>query len=98
MKAVAALPGIRRAMALFRVDLRTEGVREWNWTLRGMDDAKLLAAAEFARQNEIFDRAINTADRTLALHDFSMRYLAPFREHVEPKARALQLDQGWFTA
>lgn len=95
VKAVAALPGIRRAMALFRVDLRTEGVREWNWTLRGMDDAKLLAAAEFARQNEIFDRAINTADRTLALHDFSMRYLAPFREHVEPKARALHLDQGW---
>ena len=95
VKAVATLPGIRRALALFRTDMRVEGIREWNWTLRGMDDAKLLAAAEFARQNEIFDRAINTADRTLANHDYSMRYLAPFREHVEPKAKALQLDQGW---
>ena len=95
VKAVAALPGIRRAMALFRTDMRIEGIREWNWTVRGMDDAKLLAAAEFANRNEIFDRAINTADRTLAQHDYSMRYLSPFREHVEPKARALQLDQGW---
>ncbi len=95
VKAVAALPGIRRALALFRIDMRIEGIREWNWTLRGMDDAKLLAAAELAHRHEIFDRAINTADRTLALHDYSMRYLAPFREHVEPKAKALQLDQGW---
>lgn len=95
VKAVAALPGIRRAMALFRTDMRVEGIREWNWTLRGMDDAKLLAAAELAHRHEIFDRAINTADRTLAQHDYSMRYLAPFREHVEPKAKALQLDQGW---
>ncbi|CAG0943878.1 MAG: Soluble lytic murein transglycosylase [Rhodocyclaceae bacterium] len=95
IKAVEALPGIRRALALFRIDMRVEGVREWNWTLRGMDDARLLAAAELARRHEIFDRAINTADRTLAFHDYSLRYLAPFREHVEPKARALQLDQGW---
>ncbi len=93
--AIAGRPDIRRALALFRLDLRTEGVREWNWALRGMDDARLLAAAELARRNEIFDRAINTADRTLALHDYSMRYLAPYREHVEPKARALQLDEGW---
>jgi soluble lytic murein transglycosylase len=95
VKAVAGLPGIRRALALFRIDMRIEGIREWNWTLRGMDDAKLLAAAELAHRQEIFDRAINTADRTLAQHDYSMRYLAPFREHVEPKARALQLDEGW---
>ena len=95
VRAVAALPGIRRALALFRLDLRIEGIREWNWSLRGLDDAGLLAVAELARRNDIFDRAINTADRTLALHDYSMRYLAPFREHVEPKALALQLDQGW---
>jgi soluble lytic murein transglycosylase len=94
VKAVAALPGIRRAMALFRTDMRIEGIREWNWTVRGMDDAKLLAAAEFANRNEIFDRAINTADRTLAQHDYSMRYLSPFREHVEPKAQGAAARPG----
>ncbi|MCZ7653761.1 MAG: lytic transglycosylase domain-containing protein [Rhodocyclaceae bacterium] len=75
--------------------MRIEGIREWNWTVRGMDDASLLAAAELANRHDIYDRAINTADRTQVLHDYSMRYLAPFREHVEPKARALQLDAGW---
>lgn len=95
VKAVAALPGIRRALALFDLDMRIEGIREWNWAVRGMDDASLLAAAELANRHDIYDRAINTADRTQVLHDYSMRYLAPFREHVEPKARALQLDAGW---
>ncbi len=95
VRAVEALPGLRRALALFRLDMRIEGIREWNWALRGMDDNRLLAVAELARRQGIYDRAINTADRTLVLHDYSIRYLAPFREHVEPKAKALHLDQGW---
>ncbi len=92
---VAALPAIRRALALFRIDLRQEAVREWNWALRGMDDRRLLAAAELAQRNEIFDRAISAADRTQAEHDYELRYLAPFRDVVEPAARELQLDTGW---
>ncbi len=46
------------------IDMRTEAVREWNWALRGMDDRQLLAAADLAKRNQIWDRAINTADRT----------------------------------
>lgn len=95
VEAAAAVPGLRRALALFRLELRSEAVREWNWALRGMDDAQLLAAAELARRHHIYDRAINTADRTLTLHDFTLRYPAPFREHVEPKARSLALDHAW---
>jgi soluble lytic murein transglycosylase len=95
VKAAADNPGIRRALALFRIDMRIEAIREWIWTLRGMDDRMLLAIAELAQKHEIFDRAINTADKTLAQHDYGLRYLAPYREHIEPKARELQLDQGW---
>jgi len=91
----AATPGLRRALDLMRLDLRIEGVREWNWTVRGMDDRQLLAAAELARRQDIYDRAISTADRTLAQHDYGLRYLAPFREYVEPKSRELALDNGW---
>ncbi|MDO8932797.1 MAG: transglycosylase SLT domain-containing protein [Rhodocyclaceae bacterium] len=91
----AANPGLRRALALMRLDLRIEGVREWNWTVRGMDDRQLLAAADFARRQDVFDRAISTADRTLAQHDYGLRYLAPFREYVDPKSRDLALDRGW---
>ena len=48
----AANPGFQRALALIRVDMRIEGVREWVWSLRGMDDRTLLAAAEFAKRND----------------------------------------------
>ena len=95
MRAVAEEPGIRRALALFRIDLRIEAIREWNWSLRGMDDRRLLAAAELAQKYEIFDRAIHTAGKTLVQHDFTLRYLAPFRDQIEPKARQLQLDHAW---
>ena len=92
----AANPGFQRALALIRLDpLRLEGVREWVWALRGMDDRALLAAAEFARRNEVWDRAINTADRTLAQHNYSLRYIAPFSDQVRPKADELALDNGW---
>ncbi|MCK7497891.1 MAG: hypothetical protein MZW92_49465 [Comamonadaceae bacterium] len=38
-------------------------VREWNWALRGRGDRALLAAAEYARHNQMFDRAISAAER-----------------------------------
>ncbi len=88
-------PGLRRALALFRLDMRIEAVREWGWALRGMEDRQLLAAAELAQKNDIFDRAISAADKTQGQHNYALRYLAPYRENVEPKARELRLDQGW---
>ncbi|HZV55959.1 MAG TPA: transglycosylase SLT domain-containing protein [Rhodocyclaceae bacterium] len=87
--------GLRRALAVLNTDLRIEGVREWAWSLRGMDDRQLLAAAELARRQGVWDRAINTADRTVVEHDYSLRYLAPFRDQVAIKARELALDDGW---
>jgi len=87
--------GIRRALALFRLDMRTEAVREFNWNLRGMSDRQLLAAAELAQKNEIFDRAISAADRTQVEHNYALRFPAPHREHVQPKARELRIDESW---
>ena len=93
--AIAREPGFRRALALYQLGQRYESAREWIWSIRGMDDKQLLAAAEFARQNEMFDRAINTADKTLALHDFGVRYLAPYRNALGENARAQQLEEAW---
>ena len=87
--------GLRQSLALIRLDMRVEAVREWNWTVRNMSDRELLAAAELARRNDVFDRAISTAERTLAEHDYSLRYLAPYRDTVSPKAQALALDDSW---
>ena len=88
-------PGIRRALAFFRLDMRTEAVKEWNWSLRGMDDRELLAAADLAKRNQIWDRAINTADRTKNEHDFTLRFLAPYGDQVRPAAQNQSLDDAW---
>jgi soluble lytic murein transglycosylase len=88
-------PGLKRALAFFRLGLRTEAVKEWNWALRGMNDRELLAAADLAHRNEIFDRAINTADKTKNEHDYNLRYLAPYGDQVRPAARQQGLDGAW---
>ncbi len=95
LRAISQLPGIQRALALFRLDLRLEGVREWVWAIRGFDDRQLLAAAELARRNGIYDRAINTADKTVMLHDFKLRYLAPYRDVLQVHASEMGLDEAW---
>jgi soluble lytic murein transglycosylase len=95
IKVMAGQPGIRRALELYRLGLRIEGVREWLWTTRNFDDKQLLAAAEVARRAELYDRAINTADRTVFLHDFDLRYLAPYRDILKPRVSELGLEEAW---
>jgi soluble lytic murein transglycosylase len=106
VKEAAVNPGLQRAVALFRIDtsalrgdaareVRLDAVREWNWSLRGMEDRELLAAAEFARANELWDRAINSADRTVGLHDFQVRFLAPYRGVFAEQARAQGLEEPY---
>jgi soluble lytic murein transglycosylase len=90
---VAARAGMQRSLALYRLGLRTEAVAEWLWTVRTMDDRALLAAAELAKRNGIWDRAINTADRTVAEHDFTLRYPAPYSKVLSKQARVRQLDE-----
>ncbi|MEK7736276.1 MAG: lytic transglycosylase, partial [Pseudomonadota bacterium] len=88
-------PGLMRALELYRLDLRSEGMNEWNWSLRGMDDRQLLAAANLALASEVYDRAINTANHTQLQHDYAIRYLAPFRDSVQSQANGMALDSGW---
>jgi len=95
MRAMGQLLGLRRALELYRLNLRVEANREWLWAIRGFDDKQLLAAAELARRHEIYDRAINTAERTLELHDFDLRYLAPYREVLKAHTAQLELDEAW---
>ncbi len=95
MKAINQNPGLRRALELYRLNLRAEAMREWLWAIRGFDDRQLLVAAEVARRHEVYDRAINTADRTVELHDFNLRYLAPYRDVLKTQTAQLALDEAW---
>ena len=91
-EAARRLPGLARALQLIDLGLRSEGVREWNFTLRGMADRELLAAAQWACEREVWDRCINTSERTRAEIDIQQRFPLPYREQVLAKAQAAGLD------
>jgi len=93
--AISRDPGIARALALQELGLRNEASQEWNWSIREFSDPQLLAAAELARRMEWYDRAINTAERTRELHDFELRFLAPYRELAQQAASENQIDEAW---
>ncbi|MHB1145106.1 MAG: transglycosylase SLT domain-containing protein [Thiobacillus sp.] len=93
--AIARHPGIMRAQALYELGLRSEASQEWNWAIQTFSDPQLLAAAELARRMEWYDRAINTAERTRELHDFELRFLAPYRGLAQRAARENQIDEAW---
>jgi soluble lytic murein transglycosylase len=93
--AIARHPGIARALALQELGLRHDATQEWSWSIREFSDAQLLAAAELARRMEWYDRAINTAERTRELHDFELRFVAPYRELAQKAARENQIDEAW---
>jgi soluble lytic murein transglycosylase len=92
VSAFAARPEVRRAVKLAELDMRPESQREWTYIVRGLPDDRLLLAADYARSVGLYDRAINTADRTQARHDYGLRYLAPFRPQFETAARAHDVD------
>ncbi len=93
--AMSALPGVRRTLALYRMDLRTDALQEWRWVVRNLNDKELLTAAEIARRNEMYDRAIGAADLTVNTHDFSLRYLAPYRDALQAHIQENGLDEAW---
>lgn len=95
MAEARANPGLQRAIYMFRMGWRAEAVPEWNFTIRGMTDRQLFAAAELARAEGIYDRVVNTSERTAREFDFSQRYIAPFEGRVSAKARAIDIDPAW---
>ena len=94
LAAFGARPGVRRAVKLAGLDLKPESLREWIYAIRGQDDDGLLVAAEYARRQKLYDRAINTAERTVARHDFALRYLMPYHEHFAAAAREHEVDEA----
>ena len=92
---MAANPGLRRALKFFSLRLRFEGTREWNWELRKLSERELLAAAEFARQNGILDRMVNTSERTRTEFDYTQRFPSPHNEILQPTVQNLGLDRAW---
>ena len=98
LAAFGAREAVRRVLKLTELDMRAEAQREWTYVVRGMADDALLLAAEYARRQGLYDRAINTAERTSSHHDFALRYLMPYREHFASAAKEQSVDEALLLA
>jgi soluble lytic murein transglycosylase len=98
-------PSLQRAVKAIAMGLRTEGVREWNYgtnlvNAQGqagrMNDRELLAAAQWACELDIWDRCINTSERTsMAQFDPLLRFPMPFQTAVVQRANEISLDPAF---
>lgn len=95
LAAFGSHPGVRRVLRLAALGMRPEAQREWTYVVRGADDRSLLLAAEYARRSGLYDRSINTAERTKRRHDFGLRYQTPYREAIGAAVRENDLDEAW---
>jgi soluble lytic murein transglycosylase len=92
--------GLQRALTALSLGLRSEGNREWNYSTNlhtpgGMGERELLAAADFACSKQVWDRCINTSDRTKTQIDFDQRFPMPLKETVLRKSKDVQLDPAF---
>jgi soluble lytic murein transglycosylase len=92
--------GLNRAAYAMAIGLRPEGVREWNYSTNlakpgGMTDRELLAAAQFACDKQIWDRCINTSERTKTMIDLEQRFPMPFRDAVVKRVQSIDLDPAY---
>lgn len=95
-----AEPGIDRALRMLALGWRSDALREWNFTLGrtkpgGLSDRELLAVAEVACRREIWDRCINTSERTRQAVNLAQRYPTPYRDEVLAAAAEVGLDPAY---
>jgi soluble lytic murein transglycosylase len=95
LQAARGHAGLQRGLQLIALGLRGEGVREWNFALRGMGDRELLAAAQTACEREVWDRCINTSERTRSEIDIAQRFPTPHRDAVRARAREIGVDPAF---
>lgn len=92
--------GLKRALYAIKIGLRSDGVREWNYSTNlhqkgGMSDRDLLAAADLACEQHVWDRCISASDRTKSVADFTQRYPTPYRQEVTQRANRYGLDPAY---
>ncbi|RBH51542.1 peptidoglycan N-acetylmuramoylhydrolase, partial [Pseudomonas sp. MWU13-2860] len=102
IKQMSEEPAIKRSLALLdlaeryaKPEFRADAQREWRWAMRNRSDIELLAAAEVGRRASFYDMAIYSAERTKEEHDYSLRYLTPYRDVTQRYAKQLDIDDAW---
>jgi soluble lytic murein transglycosylase len=95
IQAVLGRDEILRMNTFYKLGLRWEGNREWNWMVRNLNDAQINVYGEVGRRLGHTDRMINVADRAKVQADFTQRFPLPFLKQAQPIADGLKLDSNW---
>ena len=93
---------IKRALVLFKnsqssndAKMRRQAQAEWRFATRDFNEDNLLTAAQVAFENQFYDMAINSADRTERKLNYNLRYLSPFKETTVRYASQAGIDPAW---
>ena len=93
---------IKRALVLFKNSqsngdskMRRQAQAEWRFATRDFNEDNLLTAAQVAFENQFYDMAINSADRTERKLNYNLRYLSPFKETTVRYASQAGIDPAW---
>jgi soluble lytic murein transglycosylase len=101
--AAKANPLLQRALYAMKIGLRQDGVREWNYATGLVDSAgqrgrlnerERLAAAQLACDQAIWDRCINTSERSVQM-DAMQRYPMPFKNEVVEASNSIGLNPAY---
>ncbi len=86
--AARANPSLARGLYAISIGLRSEGVREWNY-------ATNLHAPGGMGEREVWDRCINTSERTKSVADYRQRFPMPFQKAVVAHSQGVGLDPAY---
>ena len=93
---------IKRALVLFKNSqsngdskMRRQAQAEWRFATRDFNEDNLLTAAQVAFDNQFYDMAINSADRTDHKLNYKLRYLSPFKDITVRYAAQVGIDPAW---
>ena len=93
---------IKRALVLFKNSqsngdskMRRQAQAEWRFATRDFNEDNLLTAAQVAFDNQFYDMAINSADRTDHKLNYKLRYLSPFKDITVRYAAQAGVDPAW---
>ena len=93
---------IKRALVLFKNSqsngdskMRRQAQAEWRFATRDFNEDNLLTAAQVAFDNQFYDMAINSADRTDHKLNYKLRYISPFKDLTVRYAAQAGIDPAW---
>lgn len=102
VKHLAKDGAIDRALTLFKASqnsgdwkMRRQSQAEWRYATRGADEDTLLTAAQLAFDNQFYEMAINSAERTDYKLNYNLRYISPFKETTIRYANQAGVDPAW---